>query len=64
MDLRNALKKFDYPLKKKLIAGQPLRKRDQSKMLILNRNTGEVKNKHFYGLVELLGGEDFSFKSE
>lgn len=58
MDLRDVLKKFDYPLKEDLIADQPLKKRDQSRLLVLDRNTGEIKHQHFYNLVNLLGEED------
>ena len=39
---------FDYPLDESLIAQTPLTKRDESKLMILNRKTGAIKHQKFY----------------
>ena len=51
-------KLFDYTLPEERIANEPLAKRDSSKLLTINRETGVVKHKHFYDLVGLLGSND------
>ena len=38
---------FDYYLPEELIAQTPLKKRDSSRLLVLDRKTGEVEHKHF-----------------
>lgn len=58
MGLADVLNKFDYPFKEELIADQPLEKRDQSKLLILDRNNGNIEHKNFYELVDLLNEKD------
>ncbi len=49
---------FHYDLPKELIAQKPLEKRDFSKMLHLDRNTGEIEHKHFYDVLEYLSEGD------
>ena len=49
---------FDYYLPEHLIAQIPLEKRDESKLLVLDKNTGEVEHKHFKDIVELLNSND------
>ncbi len=49
---------FDYYLPEHLIAQTPLEKRDESKLLVLDKNTGEVEHKHFKDIVELLNSND------
>ena len=39
---------FDFHLPEELIAQTPLEKRDASKLLIVNRETGEMQDKHFH----------------
>ena len=39
---------FDYYLPDNLIAKYPLEKRDNSKMLVLDKTTGEIEHKHFF----------------
>ena len=41
-----------YP--RKLIAQTPLEKRDASKLLIVNRETGEMQDKHFHSIIDML----------
>ncbi|HCB28420.1 MAG TPA: tRNA preQ1(34) S-adenosylmethionine ribosyltransferase-isomerase QueA, partial [Enterococcus sp.] len=37
---------FDFDLPEELIAQTPLKDRDQSRLLVLDRTTGEMKDKH------------------
>lgn len=48
------LSDFDYHLPKALIAQQPLDERDQSKLMLLNRNKRMIRHHHFFELPELL----------
>ena len=41
---------YDYPLPEKLIARYPLPQRDQSRMLVLHRQTGEIEHRQFSDL--------------
>ena len=45
---------FDYPLDETLIAQTPILKRDESKLLVLNRETGEYSHKHFFDIISYL----------
>ena len=45
---------FWYDLPEELIAQTPLEKRDTSRLLVLNRESGEVEHKHFYDILEYL----------
>ena len=45
---------FDYELPEELIAQTPLEKRDASRLLVLNKKTGETEHKHFYDIVDYL----------
>lgn len=49
---------FYYNLPEELIAQTPLQKRDESRMLVYNRKTGEISDKHFYDIVDYLGIND------
>ena len=49
---------FDYYLPEELIAQTPLKKRDESRLLLLNRKTGEVNHKHFYNIIDYLNPGD------
>lgn len=49
---------FDYYLPEKLIAQTPLEKRDESKLLVLDKKTGEIDHKHFKDIVDLLEEND------
>ncbi len=49
-----SLKDFDYPLPKDLIAYYPAERRDHSRLLVLQRETGVLEHKHFYQIVDYL----------
>lgn len=45
---------FDFDLPERLIAQTPIEKRDASKLLILNKETGEIEHKHFTDIIDYL----------
>lgn len=49
---------YDYPLPEALIARYPLPERDQSRMLVLNRKTGEISHHGFLELPKFLKSGD------
>ena len=49
---------FYYDLPEELIAQTPLEKRDTSRLMTLDRTTGEVNHKHFYDIVDYLNPGD------
>lgn len=51
-------KDFWYDLPEELIAQTPLMKRDSSRLMVLNKNTGEVSHKHFFDIIEYLHSGD------
>ena len=48
------VKDFDYELPAECIAQTPLEKRSNSKLMVLNRETGEITHKHFYDIIDYL----------
>lgn len=49
---------FDYDLPEELIAQTPLVKRDSSKLLMMNKNTGELKHEEFHNIIDYLNSGD------
>ncbi len=49
---------FNFNLPEDLIAQYPIEKRDHSKMLILNKDSGEIEHKRFYDITENLNAGD------
>ena len=45
---------FYYELPKELIAQHPTEKRDQSRLLVVDRDTGELQHKHFFDILDEL----------
>lgn len=45
---------FYYDLPEELIAQTPLEERDSSRLLVLNKETGETEHSHFYNLLDYL----------
>jgi len=52
------LKEFYYHLPKELIAQGPLEKRDESRLLVLDRKTGDIQHKKFKEIINLLDKKD------
>ena len=53
-----SLSDYDYHLPPELIAQKPLAQRDQSRLLVLNRKTGELSHREFSTLPDLLSPKD------
>ena len=49
---------FFYDLPEDLIAQTPLEKRDTSRLMLLDRATGQVQHKHFYDILDYLNPGD------
>ncbi len=49
---------FDFELPKELIAQTPLERRDASRLLVLERDSGAMQHRHFYELPEFLRPRD------
>ena len=49
---------FDYELPKELIAQTPLKNRSESKLLVMDRETGALEHKHFYDIIDYLNKGD------
>lgn len=58
--MQTALKKSDYwyDLPEELIAQTPTEKRDMSRLLVLDRNTGNLSHKHFFDIIDYLNSGD------
>ena len=48
------LEEFDYDLPEELIAQTPLAVRDSSKLLVLDKKTGEIEHKHFTNVIDYM----------
>lgn len=49
---------FYYELPKELIAQHPAEKRDCSRLMVIGRESGEIRHEHFYNIVDELNGGD------
>ncbi|MDN6575518.1 MAG: tRNA preQ1(34) S-adenosylmethionine ribosyltransferase-isomerase QueA [Lactiplantibacillus plantarum] len=56
--MRLTVEDFDYDLPHELIAQTPIKKRDSSRLLELDRQTGEMQDKHFYDIIDQLNPGD------
>ena len=45
---------FDYDLPQELIAQHPMEPRDHSRLLVVDKKTGEIEHKHFYDIKQYL----------
>ena len=45
---------FFYELPQELIAQEPMAKRDESRLMVLDKNTGDIEHRHFYDIVDML----------
>lgn len=48
------LDEFDYNLPEELIAQTPIEPRDHSRLLVLNRESGDIEHRHFYDITDYL----------
>ena len=53
-DYNYKTKDFWYDLPEELIAQTPLEQRDTSRLLVLDRDTGAVRHRHFYDVIDYL----------
>lgn len=51
-------KNFYYDLPTELIAQEPIKERDHSRLMVLDKNTGEISHKHFYDILSQLMPND------
>ncbi len=49
---------FDYNLPEELIAQTPIKQRDTSRLMVLDKETGEIEHKHFYDIIDYLNPGD------
>lgn len=49
---------FYYDLPEELIAQTPIKERDHSRLLVLDKKTGEIEHKHFYDVLNYLNKGD------
>ncbi len=56
--MKISLKDFEYSLPRELIAFYPTKRRDHSRLLVLDRETGEIEHKFFYQVIDYLGEGD------
>ena len=52
------LSEFNYELPEELIAQTPIEKRDESRLMILDKNTGEIEHRIFKDIIDYLEPED------
>ncbi len=52
------LSKFKYNLPKELIASEPAAERDNSRLMVLHRDTQKIEHRHFYDIVEYFNDGD------
>ncbi len=58
------LSDFDYDLPRHLIAQKPLRKREQSRLLVYNRANKDISHCHFFNLIDYLKAGDLLFLND
>lgn len=49
---------FNFDLPEEMIAQDPLTDRTQSKLMVLDKNTGDIEHKHFHNIIEYLNPGD------
>ena len=54
MDDLLTLSHFDFTLPPGLIAQEPCDERDRSRLMVLDRKTGNLEHRHFMGIIEYL----------
>ncbi len=56
--MRTKLSQFDFELPQELIAEYPSKERDESRMMVLHRDSGKIEHKVFKDLIEYFGEGD------
>ncbi len=56
--MRTKLSQFNYNLKEKLVADYPTKERDESKLMVVHRDTGEIEHRGFKDLIEYFDDGD------
>jgi len=56
--MRTKLSQFDYELNEKLIASAPGKVRDESKLMVVHRETGEIEHRIFKDVLEYFDQDD------
>lgn len=52
------VEEFDYNLPEELIAQTPIKQRDTSRLMVLDKKTGEISHQHFYDIIDYLNPGD------
>ena len=52
------ISEYDYELPESRIAQTPLLKRDESKLMLVNRETGEISHERFFNIINYLNKDD------
>lgn len=58
MESTLSTKDFDFDLPEELIAQTPVEPRDTSRLLILDKESGEIEHRHFYDIIDYLNPGD------
>lgn len=58
MDNKMKVEDFNYELPEELIAQFPAKKRDESRLMVIHRDTGEIEHRSFYDVVDYLKSGD------
>ena len=56
--MKMKLSHFAYELPKELIAQEPTLHRDDSRLMVVHKDTGEIEHKHFHQLVDYFDDGD------
>jgi len=49
---------FDYTLPEELIAQEPIRDRDQSRLMVVDKERGEIEHRRFFEILDFLADDD------
>jgi S-adenosylmethionine:tRNA ribosyltransferase-isomerase len=56
--MKMKLSHFDYELPKELIAQEPMLHRDDSRLMVVHKDTGEIEHKHFHEIINYFDDGD------
>lgn len=56
--MRTKLSQFNFELPEKLIAKYPVKERDESRLMVLHKDTGKIEHKVFKDIVDYFGEDD------